>query len=308
MGPSSCTPPRPITAVKQPFCVQPSAASAEARAYLAAHAVDFGPAEWTASNAAAARAASDSAWEAKSAAVLAAHMMPNVVETQLGGAKAFVAVPKSGVNASSNDSAVVLYLHGGGYVTGACSSRWQVIAPIAGTAHLRAVCLEYSLAPEHPYPAALEEALAAYRALLQQQGHLGSSSTSPRNAGAGDGDGAGGNDPAAAASSRRVAIAGDSAGGGLALALVQAVAAADLPPPGALLLMWPWADLSNTSDTLATLSGVDPVLHYEGKLEPSARAYAGAGVPLTHPGVSPLYGRFAAPWPPTLLQVSVMFD
>jgi acetyl esterase/lipase len=118
----------------------------------------------------------------------------------------------------------VLYLHGGGYTVGSARTHGALVAHLAAASGTPVHLLDYRMAPEHPYPAALDDAVAAYRELLSS-GVPGS----------------------------RIAVAGDSAGGGLALALALRLRAEDLPAPAALALVSPWADL--------TLGGVadDPV-------------------------------------------------
>jgi acetyl esterase/lipase len=294
--PSNCTPPHPLADSRRPFCVVPRTVSDMAREFLASrspftlYSVDpatAGSASAAAANARAARTLYDAAQAPSSKDAAALHLALPIVETKLGGVPVSLAAPKSAPTAANTSGAPVLfYLHGGAYVVGECSNTWSVPAPIADKAGMRIACVDYRLAPEHPFPAALDDALAAYKA-LQQQGFPG---------------GSGGGGPVAAS---RIALVGESAGGALALALVQAAAAAGLPPPGALLLMGPWADLSDTGDTLATLSGVDPILQYRMGLASAARAYAGPSKPLNHPGVSPLYGPFQGPWPSTLIQVGI---
>jgi phosphinothricin tripeptide acetyl hydrolase len=112
--------------------------------------------------------------------------------------------------------AVVLYLHGGGYVIGSPRSHRHLAAAIARAAGARALLLDYRRAPEHPFPAAVDDALAAYRWLL------GSASVAPG----------------------AVVVAGDSAGGGLTVATLLAARDAGLPPPAAGVCVSPWVDLT----------------------------------------------------------------
>ena len=163
---------------------------------------------------------------------------------------------------------VILYLHGGGYVSGSPSSHRAVTGHLAARCDARVFAADYRLAPEHPFPAALDDALAAYRGLLAE-----------------------GVDPG------NVVIAGDSAGGGLSVATALRLRELALPLPRALVLFSPWTDLRlahlmlEADEVLLTL----PWLH-EG-----ARAYLGtqnAGHPLVSPVAGQLHGL-----PPTLIQV-----
>jgi acetyl esterase/lipase len=122
----------------------------------------------------------------------------------------------------------ILYLHGGGYVVGSSDTHAKLAGHLAVAAGARAFVADYRLAPEHPHPAALDDALAAYRALL-----------------------AGGTDPS------QLVVAGDSAGGGLAVALLVAARDAGLPQPAGAIGFSPWVDLACTGETFATRADVD---------------------------------------------------
>ena len=126
---------------------------------------------------------------------------------------------------------VVLYLHGGGYVIGSPRSHRHLAAAIARAGRARALVLDYRLAPEHPFPAALEDAVAAYRWLLAQ-----------------------GTAPA------RLVVAGDSAGGGLTVATLVALRERGLPLPAAGVAISPWVDLTCSARSYATNAGVDPIV------------------------------------------------
>ena len=156
------------------------------------------------------------------------------------------------VTAASNPDHALLYLHGGGYTVGSLTSHRSPAAHLAHTAGVVAHLLDYRLAPEHPYPAAVEDAVAAYRALLAQ-----------------------------GLPAERILVAGDSAGGALALALVLRLRAEDVPLPRAIALISPWVDLR-----LDGLADVDDPMLSRGWLERCARDYAGAD--LARPEVSPL--------------------
>jgi phosphinothricin tripeptide acetyl hydrolase len=167
--------------------------------------------------------------------------------------------------------AVVLYLHGGGYVIGSPRSHRHLAAAIARAAGTRALLLDYRLAPEHPFPAALEDAVAAYRWLLGQ-----------------------GIEPA------RVVFAGDSAGGGLTVATLLALRERGLPRPAAGVCISPWVDLTNSAASYRSKSAVDPIVTQEG-ITLMTRAYIGAG-DARRPLVSPLFADLRE-LPPLLIHV-----
>jgi monoterpene epsilon-lactone hydrolase len=169
----------------------------------------------------------------------------------------------------AGDSPVILYLHGGGYCVGSTNSHRPITASLVKFTGCAVYSADYRLAPEHPHPAALDDALAVYRALL-------------------------------AAGHRRLILAGDSAGAGLALATALALRDAALAPPQALLLLSPWADLSCSGATMQTQAAQDPMLS-AGVLTRWAREYLGA-LPPEHPACSPLFGELRG-LPPVLIQV-----
>jgi acetyl esterase/lipase len=162
----------------------------------------------------------------------------------------------------------MLYLHGGGYF--ACSP--QTHRSITGAYAIRGLSVftpDYRLAPEHPFPAALEDALAVYRAMLTRF-------------------------PAG------FALGGDSAGGGLALALLLAAKAEGLPMPACAVLFSPWTDLAGTGASITTNLKRDSML-FAPRLAEAADIYL-AGADPKNPLASPLYGELAG-LPPMLIQV-----
>ncbi|MEL6318643.1 MAG: alpha/beta hydrolase, partial [Pseudomonadota bacterium] len=173
-------------------------------------------------------------------------------------------------------AAAILYLHGGGYVAGSERSHLGLISALAAAAGAPALSVGYRLAPEHPLPAALEDAAAAHRAL--------SAARAP-----------GGETP-------RVALAGDSAGGGLALALAGALEDAGAPAPAALALFSPFTDLALESDSLARNADVECMLPAS-RLAETAALILGPGGDPYDPRVSPARRRFARTPPPCLIQV-----
>jgi acetyl esterase/lipase len=169
------------------------------------------------------------------------------------------------------DGRVLLYLHGGGYQIGSPATLRHMIALLAGATQGRALSVGYRLAPEHPFPAAVDDVLAAYRWLL-----------------------AGGTDPAT------ITIAGDSAGGGLALATLVALRDAGDPMPAAAVLLSPWTDLALTGESLRTRADVDVMLK-PGNMHETAGLYL-AGQDPRHPYASPLYADMSG-LPPLLIHV-----
>jgi len=165
----------------------------------------------------------------------------------------------------------VLYLHGGAYTAGSCASHRNAVSHIARAGGIRLLMPEYRLAPEHPFPAALEDGLAAYRWLLER-----------------------GADP------RKVILAGDSAGGGLALAVMVAARDEGTPLPGAAALISAWTDLAATGGSLKSRNDKDPWFDAD-EIAPMARNYHQDTEP-RHPLVSPLYAALEG-LPPLMLQV-----
>ena len=171
----------------------------------------------------------------------------------------------------ANPSCALLYLHGGGYAIGSVNTHRDLTSRIARAAGVRALSVEYRLAPEHPHPAAVEDSTAAYRWLLGQ-----------------------GIEP------DRVVIAGDSAGGGLTLATLVALRDAGDRLPAAGVCLSPWVDLEGIGESMTTLAEIDPVLGRDG-LEWMAKLYLGGLDPRT-PLAAPLYADLAG-LPPLLIQV-----
>jgi acetyl esterase/lipase len=166
---------------------------------------------------------------------------------------------------------VVLYLHGGAYITGSCHTHRGLAGHLARAAASDCFLLDYRLAPEHPFPAAVDDALAAYLALKAAQ-------------------------PA-----RPVTLAGDSAGGGLALALALRLRDAGHTAPAAMALLSPWTDLALSLPTHVSKAAVDPFFPDTSTLSAAAQMYA-AQTSLTHPLVSPHYASLHG-LPPTLIHV-----
>jgi monoterpene epsilon-lactone hydrolase len=171
----------------------------------------------------------------------------------------------------SLEERAIFYLHGGAYTIGSLESHRGLAGRIARASGICALTLDYRLAPEHPYPAAVEDATAAYRWLLET-----------------------------GVPSENIVIAGDSAGGGLTVATTLSLRDAGDPTPAAAVLLSPWTDLAGTGDSITRLAAVDPMLSWE-RLQPSVDDYAGANNPQL-PLVSPLYADLHG-LPPLLIHV-----
>jgi len=182
-----------------------------------------------------------------------------------GGVPAeWVSVPESRADR------VILYLHGGGYVIGSPSTHRELASRIARATRARALVLDYRLAPEHPFPAAVEDALAAYRWLL-------GTGVAPAS----------------------ISVAGDSAGGGLTLATLLALRDRKQPLPACGVCMSPWTDLEGTGRSAQPGGADDPLLKLEGLREMGLH-YAKAS--LRDPLAAPLHADYRG-LPPLLIQV-----
>jgi acetyl esterase/lipase len=166
---------------------------------------------------------------------------------------------------------VILYFHGGVYVIGYAAATVPLVGDLVRRTGTKAITLEYRLAPEHPYPAAVEDARAAYVGLLAQGIAPG-----------------------------QIALAGESAGGGLAVALLLALREAGVPLPSCAYLMSPYADLTVSGATLTAKQEVDPLLTPEG-LRARVPDYVG-GADAADPLISPIFGELRD-LPPLLIQV-----
>lgn len=164
----------------------------------------------------------------------------------------------------------LLYLHGGGYNLGSAQAFCNLASQLAVRAGVDAFLPDYRLAPEHPFPAALDDALATYRGLVAE-------------------------------GAQRIVVAGDSAGGGLTLALLAVLAGGtDVPLPLGATVMSPWTDLAMTGDSLETRVEADPIFTRD-VIAAFARAYVPDHDP-ADPKVSPLYAALAG-LPPIHIEV-----
>lgn len=166
----------------------------------------------------------------------------------------------------------VVYFHGGGYFFCGLETHRPTCAYLARTAQAKVLSVDYRMAPENPFPAAVDDAVAWWKALLAQ-------GTQPAD----------------------VVFAGDSAGGGLALACCLAARAQGLPLPSGLLLFSPWADLSCSGETMRTMAKADVMFNPHSL--PEAAAYYLNGTPATEPLASPLFGDLKG-FPPMLVFAS----
>ena len=166
---------------------------------------------------------------------------------------------------------VILYCHGGGYSTGSCVYGRTLTSKLAKSTSMDVLSFDYRLAPEHPYPAAVEDVMKAWNYLMLL------------------GYGA-----------RDVIVAGDSAGGNLALVLVHQLKKEDRLLPRGLVLLSPWTDLTSSGKSFLEKAEADPVLNQE-YINRMIEAYAGEKN-LTDASISPLFGDFTG-FPPTCIQV-----
>ncbi|MBW8012272.1 MAG: alpha/beta hydrolase [Chloroflexi bacterium] len=169
-----------------------------------------------------------------------------------------------------NDRAI-LYLHGGGYTMGSCNTHRAMVARISVARQAPVLLIEYSLAPENPFPAALEDAIKAYHHLIDH-----------------------GTDP------RRTVIAGDSAGGSLVVALAVSLRDKSEQLPAGIFCISPWADLTISGESYSTCSKTDPMLSRETSLL-HASWYVGENDPKS-PLISPVFADLSE-FPPMLIQV-----
>jgi acetyl esterase/lipase len=172
----------------------------------------------------------------------------------------------------SEESQVLLYFHGGGYCSGSIVSHRRLVTEAGRKAGRRTLAVDYRLAPEHPFPAALEDALKAWR-FLREQG----------------------------IEARDIAVGGDSAGGGLTVALIEQLREGGQALPSCAWLISPWTDLTLSGATLTTKAAVDPIIHEE-YLRELVSAYLPKGMDPKDPRISPLHAKLAG-LPPTLVQV-----
>jgi acetyl esterase/lipase len=176
---------------------------------------------------------------------------------------AWVAAP------GARDDVAVLYVHGGGYMLGSVKTHTELASRLSRASAARVLLVDYRLAPEDPFPAAVEDAVTSYRWLLAQ-----------------------------GFARERIIVAGDSAGGGLTLAALVALAQAGDPLPAAAVCLSPFADLEGTGDSYQTAD--DPLLTLDA-VQGMAAAYL-QGEDVRQPTASPIYADYSG-FPPLLIQV-----
>ena len=190
------------------------------------------------------------------------------VQGEMGGVPVWILTPKD--LPEVNRDRILLNLHGGGYVLGAGEAGMQEAVLMAGIGKFKVVYADYRMAPDFPYPAAVDDAMAVYRELLK---------TTP---------------------AEKIGVFGTSTGGGMTLILALRAKTENLPLPAALAAGTPWTDMSKTGDTYFTNEGVDNILvSYDGWVGAAARLYAGKH-DLKDPMLSPVYGDVSG-FPPTIL-------
>ena len=171
----------------------------------------------------------------------------------------------------ASERSVLLYLHGGGYCIGSINTHHGMVSHIAKAAETRTLLIDYRLAPENPFPAAVVDSTSAYQWLLSQ------------GIAAGD-----------------IIIAGDSAGGGLTVSTLVSLKEKGIALPAAAVLISPWVDLAATGDSIISKADIDPMVTKEGLME-MAEAYLDDADPRT-PLASPLYADLNG-LPPMLIHV-----
>jgi acetyl esterase/lipase len=169
-----------------------------------------------------------------------------------------IGVPSEWIDYPNSCSGTILYLHGGAYALGSINSHRELIARLVNTTNCRALAINYRLAPENPFPAALEDAINAYDWLISI-----------------------GINPS------RICIAGDSAGGGLAIATLLALREKDMPLPAGVLCFSPWFDLTLSGDSVYKNENLDPILS-SSILETYVNYYIGSNK-ASEPMISPLF-------------------
>jgi acetyl esterase/lipase len=189
-----------------------------------------------------------------------------VEERMFGGVKTFVISPH---DLDPSDNRVYLDIHGGALIHGAGDGCRAMGALSAARFRMRVWAPDYRMPPDHPYPAPLDDCVAAYRALLEEH------------------------------PSREIVVGGASAGGNLAAALLLRARDERLPLPAAAVLLTPEVDLTESGDTFQTLLGVDTV--GGGQSLMAVNLLYAAGHDLADPYLSPLFGDFTKGFPPTIL-------
>ena len=212
------------------------------------------------------RFSSDPAEQHKQTVALLSRLHVGMTKKEIGGVSCFILTPAA--VAPADRHRLLVHVHGGAYVLGAGEGgTWEGIM-LAAAARIPVVAIDYRMPPEHPFPAAIDDAMSVWKALLKE--HRASD----------------------------MAIFGTSTGGGMVLSMVQRARRETLPLPASVIAGSPWSDLSKTGDSYY-VNDISNVPFYDGFLSVTARSYAG-GLDLKDPRVSPVYGNFSG-FPPTML-------
>ncbi|CAF1393863.1 unnamed protein product [Adineta steineri] len=178
-------------------------------------------------------------------------------------------------SSSKNSDKILIYIHGGGFMTGDINTYSGFECYLSRIFNINVLHVEYRLVPEHPYPAAVDDTIALYHALLDQN-----------------------------ISSSRMMIMGDSAGGGLTLQTMQVLITRELPVPHGVILLSPWADISSSGESYTRNRPIDPILFDHNSTWVAAQILGPKQIHLSHkdPLISPLYGSFKG-FPPMYVNV-----
>ena len=199
---------------------------------------------------------------------LKAKLGVKVEPTRIGGVNAFIVTPDQ--LPAKNRNRLLVHVHGGGYVFGPGESGLPEALLLASFGGYKVISVDYRMPPDHPYPAAMDDAMAVWKELVKKH------------------------------NPRKMAIFGTSTGGAMTLSMVLRAKAEKLPLPAAIAPGTPWSDIDKIGDTYATNEWIDNVLvTWDGWLGRAAKLYA-AGRDLKDPQLSPIYGDYAG-FPPTIL-------
>lgn len=208
---------------------------------------------------------------AANALALAKKYNVDISEGKVAGVRTFTLIPAK-IDSEKKDK-VILYIHGGGYVLGSGVGGTAEAIYLAGLHNYKIVCVDYRMAPDHPFPAAIDDAFSVYKELVKEYG------------------------------AENIAVFGTSTGGAMTLILSLQAHEAGISQPKALVSGTPWADLDKIGDSYFVNDGVDNVLsNYDHLIKAAAQAYAN-GADLKDPLLSPVYASDEAlkDFPSTLL-------
>ena len=201
-------------------------------------------------------------------AELRRHFDVDVREQTIGGVRCYLITPKT--VPARNRNRLLVNVHGGGYVFGPGEAGTLEAITMAGFSQMKVISIDYRMPPDFPYPAAMDDAMAVWKAVVKIE------------------------------KPSRIGLFGTSTGGGMTLAMVQRAKKEGLPVPAAIAPGTPWSDLSKTGDSYFTNEFLDNALGgYEPLLSAAAKLYAN-GLDLKDPRLSPVYGDFSD-FPPTML-------